>query len=397
MRWATVCSEAETVVEATEAIVSGVLSELGGDAGSVHLVLLFLAPEWHAALDSLISELRQRLPDVPIVGCTGGGLAADGREMEPATGLVALAAHLPDVGVVPFAVTPQQARERTPAEWREALELIPEQQPVFLVMPDPFSVDPQALNDVLDAAFSGCTKVGGLASGGRAPGSHRLLSGTSVQREGAVGVALFGDVRVVPVVAQAARPVGPVLEVTAANGQSVKALDGRPVLEVLEGVFAGLSQQDRRGFQSAAAIGIAPASDRGQTLRVGDFLVRDLLGFNRSEGSLVVNARVEVGDRIQLQIRDAAAADLELRELVDRVARSPATASPAGAVMFSCLGRGARFFGLPDHDVTVVRDKLGAPPLAGFFCNGELGPVRGRTWTHGYTCALALFYPRGWS
>ncbi len=397
MRWATVHTEEKTVMKAVEAVVTGVLGELGGDPDAVDLIVLFVAPEWHVALESLISVLQRRLPDVPIVGCTGAGLAADGQELEPATGLVALAAHLPDVGVVPFSVTPKQARERTPEAWREALDLIPEQQPVFLVMPDPFTVDPQALMDVLDTAFAGCTKVGGLASGGRTPGSHRLLSGFSVLREGAVGVALFGDVRVVPVVAQAARPVGPVLKVTAADGQAVKALDGQPVLEVLEGIFAGLSQQDRRNFQSAAAVGIAPVSDHGQTLRVGDFLVRDLIGFNRSEGSLVVSARVEVGDRIQLHIRDAEAADLELRELVDRVARSATTSSPAGAVMFSCLGRGARFFGLPHHDVTVVRDKLGAPPLAGFFCNGELGPVRGRTWTHAYTCALALFYPRGWS
>lgn len=395
MQWSTTHTDAESVVDAVAELVEGIEAGLGGKA--VHLVMLFVCPEWHDALNSLVAELRRRLGGAPVVGCSGAGLAADDRELEPASGVVAMVAHLPDVRVVPFAVSARQAQERTAAQWRAELDLIPEQQPVFVLLPDPFSVNPQGLVDVLDAAFPGCPKLGGLASGGRAPGSLRLICGDAVRKEGVVGVALYGDVRVVPVVAQAARPLGPVMEITAANGQAVLELDGRPVLKVLEELFATLSQEERRGFQSSAAVGIAPARDRGETLRVGDFLVRDLLGFNRTEGSLVVSARVEVGDRLQLQLRDAASADQELRELLDRVARHPSTAAPAAALMFSCLGRGARFFGLPHHDVTAVRSKLGTPPVAGFFCNGELGPVRGRTWTHGYTCALALFYPRGWS
>ena len=395
MQWSTTHTDAESVVEAVAELGSGIEAGLGGK--EVHLVMLFVAPEWHNALSSLVSELRRRLGGAPVVGCSGAGLAADERELEPASGVVAMGAHLPDVGVVPFAVSAREAEARTAEQWRAELDLIPEQQPVFLLLPDPFSVDPQGLVDVLDEAFPGCAKLGGLASGGRTPGSHRLIQGDAIQQEGMVGVALYGDVRLVPVVAQAARPVGPVLEVTAASGQAVLELDGRPVLKVLEELFASLSQEDRRSFQSGAAVGIAPARDRSGSLRVGDFLVRDLLGFNRTHGSLMVAARVEVGDRLQLQVRDAAAAGQELRELLDRVARHTATATPAAALMFSCLGRGARFFGLPHHDVTAVRARLGAPPIGGFFCNGELGPVRGRTWTHGYTCALALFYPRGWS
>jgi small ligand-binding sensory domain FIST len=122
-----------------------------------------------------------------------------------------------------------------------------------------------------------------------------------------------------------------------------------------------------------------------------------MLGFKRSENALMVGAHVSEGDRLQLRVRDAASANQELRELADRLARSPATASPAGVLMFACLGRGQRFFGLPDHDVSVVRRRLNAPPLGGFFCNGELGPVRGRTWLHGYTSSFGLFSPRGWS
>ncbi|HCH63610.1 MAG TPA: hypothetical protein DFR83_12460 [Deltaproteobacteria bacterium] len=395
MQWSTTHTDASSVTDAVADLASGIEADLEGSA--VHLVMLFVAPQWHNALPSLVAELRRRVGGAPVIGCSGAGLAANEHELEPATGVVAMAAHLPDVGVVPFSISGLEASERTAEQWRSELDLIPEQQPVFIVLPEPFSVDIQPLMDVLDAAFPGCPKLGGLASGGRTPGSHRLICGDDVFASGVVGVALFGDVRLVPVVAQAARPVGPVMEVTAATGQAIQELDGKPVVQVLETLFASLSQEDRRSFQSSAAVGLAPASDQGESLRVGDFLIRDLLGFNRTEGSLMVAARVGVGDRLQLQVRDAASADQELRELLDRVARHPGTAEPAAALMFSCLGRGARFFGLPHHDVSLVRSKLGSPSIGGFFCNGELGPVRGRTWTHGYTCALALMYPRGWS
>lgn len=380
---------AETIARACHAAFEG---------RSVDLLFVFASPATSATLPGLVSALRDRLgPRLPVIGCTAAGLAVDGREHETTDGLAFMAGHLPDVGVVPFYVDPATARARTPDEWRTHLDLLPEQQPVFVLLPDPFSVDGQALADGLDAAFPGCPKVGGLASGGRAPGGHRVICGDQVERAGAVGVALWGDVRMTTLVAQGARAVGPMLVVTAAEGNTIHGLDGRPVLEALESLFATLSQEDRLAFQHGPAVGIAPVGDTTTTLRSHDFLVRDMLGFKRSENALVIGARVQVGDRIQLRVRDASSADLELRELADRLARHPATATPAGALMFACLGRGERFFSVPDHDVSVVRARLGEPALAGFFCNGELGPVRGRTWQHGYTSSFAFFSPRGWS
>jgi small ligand-binding sensory domain FIST len=349
---------------------------------TIHLLLLFISPAAHPLVDDLVADLRAALPaSAGLIGCSAAGLTLDGREHEDTGGIAVLAAHLPDVGVVPFSVSPAETRTRTAAEWRAALDLIPEQQPVFLLLPDPFSVDGQGLLDGLDDAFPGCPKVGGLTSGGRTPGSHRLVCNDRVERAGAVGVALWGDIRMATIVAQGARPVGPVLEVTDARGPAI----------------LGLTQEERVQFQQGPAIGIAPVDDATGTLRAHDFLVRNMLGFKRSDNALMVGANVSVGDRIQLRIRDASSADQELRDLADRLARVPATAQPRGAVLFTCLGRGVRFFGLPDHDVTVLRGRLDAPPLAGFFCNGELGPVRGRSWMHSYTASVGLFYPRGWS
>jgi len=87
---------------------------------------------------------------------------------------------------------------------------------------------------------------------------------------------------------------------------------------------------------------------------------------------------------VQFHVRDAAAADEDLRELL-------AEQRADGALLFTCNGRGSRLFDRPDHDAGVVGDLLGEPPVAGFFAAGEIGPVGGRNFVHGFTASLALF------
>ncbi len=63
----------------------------------------------------------------------------------------------------------------------------------------------------------------------------------------------------------------------------------------------------------------------------------------------------------------------------------------SGALLFSCNGRGTRLFEEPDHDVGVLRDRFGPIPVAGFFAMGEIGPVGGQNFVHGYTASVVLF------
>jgi small ligand-binding sensory domain FIST len=118
--------------------------------------------------------------------------------------------------------------------------------------------------------------------------------------------------------------------------------------------------------------------------RRGDFLVRNLFGVDQARGALAVGDQLEVGQTVQFHVRDAQAADEDLRALL-----APETAD--AALVFTCNGRGLRFFGEPDHDASVVDDLLGTLPVAGAFCAGEIGPIGGRNFLHGYTASVALF------
>ncbi|MBO85599.1 MAG: hypothetical protein CL927_09585, partial [Deltaproteobacteria bacterium] len=183
--------------------------QTGLEQGPPQLVMVFASAAVRFMLADLVATVYQEFGEgVTVLGCTGAGLVANAREHEQTDGIVWMAGYLPDVGVVPFWISPAEARSRSPAEWQTALSLRPEQQPAFVLLSDLFSVDGQALANALDQAFPGCPKIGGVASSGQTPGSNRLICDRQIERTGAVGVALWGDLRMVPFIAQGARPVG---------------------------------------------------------------------------------------------------------------------------------------------------------------------------------------------
>jgi len=234
--------------------------------------------------------------------------------------------------------------------------------------------------------------VHGVASGGRQPGSHALYLGDAVHRAGLVGVALSGNLAVDTIVAQGCRPIGEPMFVTAADRNVIRGLDGRPPLAVLEALHERLDPRDRQLARHSLFLGIVMKEDRVE-YHQGDFLIRNLVGIDPTSGALAIGALVESGAVVQFHLRDATTSAEDLTALLRRH-RGAATTPVQGALLFSCLGRGQFLYGHPDHDSAAFRAELGAVPLGGFFCNGEIGPVHGTTFLHGYTSAFALFRGR---
>jgi small ligand-binding sensory domain FIST len=375
MRWSSAASTAPRLEAAVEEVAAIVRGELEGAAPD--LVVTFVSPHHESGYRQLPALLRGALGGGRLLGCSAGGVIGGGRELEGQPGLSVTAAALPDVTITPFhldepVVPPAPAAESA----------------TFLLLPDPFTFDVDEFLHTLDAARPGSTIVGGLASGGRAPGGNALYLEDAVHRRGLVGAVFTGNVTVDTIVAQGCRPIGEPMFVTRSERNVIYEMDGRRAGSVLQDLYSSASTEDKQLFRTSLFLGIVMREDR-QEYRHGDFLIRNVMGIDGKSGALVVGALVHDGMVVQLHLRDARTSAADLDELLGRY-----RGQPTGALLFSCLGRGKHLYGEADHDTNTFRRHAGDVPLGGFFCNGEIGPVRGTTFLHGYTSAFALFRPR---
>jgi small ligand-binding sensory domain FIST len=279
-----------------------------------------------------------------------------------------------------------------PDAWERRVGVRAADEPQFVILSDPFSGRPDALLAGLDYAFPGSPKIGGLASGATSPGLNALFLGEKTFTEGTVGLALSGNVAVDTVVAQGCRPVGELMRITGCGGNFLHELDGEPVLQVLQQLFSALDERDRHLASTALFIGVMMDEFREEPL-VGDFLIRNLIGVDPHRGAIAVGENLQEGMRVRFHLRDARTSAEDLHAMLKSYEKAlPGNVS--GALLFSCLGRGEGLYGRPNFDTGVFREHLGDVPVGGFFCNGEIGPVGGATFLHGYTSSFGLFRPR---
>lgn len=391
MRFASAVSDVGDARAATEAVLEAVHAEL--DSLAPDLAFLFCSDAHAASYERIASEIRNTLPSALLVGCSARSVIGAGREIEGRPGLSLMAARLPGVTLSPMRLAGDGFPRGTPS-WREHFEIDAESTPSFVVLADPFSCDAEALVRQLDADFEDSTLVGGLASGADRAGGNALFLADRVHDEGMVGIALQGDVCVDTIVAQGCRPIGDPLFVTRARENLLIEVDGRRPIEIVEALFEAATPRDRALMQSSLFLGVEMRAELARYGR-GDFLIRNLTGADERSGAFGVGAALHEGQVVQFHLRDAQTSAEDLDERLARYHTSHLGGSvPAGALLFSCLGRGVHLYGVPDHDCDAFRRRVGSVPLGGFFCNGEIGPVERRTFLHGYTSAFGLFRPR---
>jgi small ligand-binding sensory domain FIST len=385
MRWASALSQKARLEDALVESATSIREALGGV--SPDLVAVFVSAHHRPAYVRLGELVQRELPGSFVLGCTAFGVIGAGREIEGEPALSLTAASLPGVELQSFRIEELPDKGASPEELRQVFG-IRAARPHLLLLADPLTLDGADLVSLLDLAYPGMVKIGGLASGGSSPGENRLFLGEEALWGGAVGVALSGNLAVDTIVAQGCRPIGHPMLVTRCEGNVIHQLDGKPPLAVLRELFETLSERDRELFQHSLFAGVEMRQDQVE-YREGELLVRNLVGADSDTGSLAVGAELQPMQVLQFLLRDARTAEEDLARLLDRSKQRGA--SPRGALLFSCVGRGAHLFGRPDHDSALFQEKVGPVPLGGFFCNGEIGPVGGTTFLHGYTSAFALF------
>jgi small ligand-binding sensory domain FIST len=359
--------------------------------GPVTLAVVFASPALCAdpEAEAMLALIGERLAPDALVGGMGEAIVAESREVEDGPALAIWAARLPGARITPFRLSAQATDEGLGVVgWPAELERDPAPDAPVIMVADPFTFPADALLSQLNLDQRGVTVVGGLASGGASPGEHRLFHGSTVLSEGAVGVIVRG-IRMVTAVSQGCAPIGPDMVITAGEGQVVNELAGVPALSKLEEVIAALPPEQRALAGGGLLVGLVIDENQPEYER-GDFLIRGIHGGDPATGALYVGERVRVGQTLRFHVRDARSADEDLRLALREARRDLGAVTPAGALLFTCNGRGTHMFSGPDHDAGVIREELGVPAV-GFFCNGEIGPIGGRNFLHGFTAIMALF------
>jgi small ligand-binding sensory domain FIST len=373
---------------ALDEVCAGALEHL---QGTPDLALLFFSGHHCDAAARIASTAQQRLGARALLGCVGEAIIGNEREVEqrPALGLW-LGRWARPVELEPFVLSLEETGEGPSLlGWPDGLLGADPATAAVLLLGDPLTFPVEAFLKQMNEDHRGVRVLGGMASGFRGPGHCRLLCGERALDRGAVGVLLQGAVGLRSIVSQGCRPIGRHMVVTRGQQNLIQDLGGRPVLERLRELWNELSPEEQELFQQGLHVGIVINEYRGEFQR-GDFLVRNVMGLDRETGALAITDRVRVGQTVQFHVRDAATADEDLHALL-QIDLSAHERRPAGALVFSCNGRGSRLFAEPHHDARAVRAEAGEVPLAGFFAQGELGPVGGQNFLHGFTASVALF------
>ena len=384
LRFASALSRKTDTEAAVRDLADAVRMQLG--SSGIHLAFVFFSPH-HVGKANLIAKMiREELSIDVCLGCSGEGVIADGEELETAPALTLWVGCLPAVQLIPLRLAFSQIQDQIHMpEWPD-----PSAEPsTFILLADPFTTPLHDVLSVMADRYPNGQAVGGLAGGGRGPGDNRLISNGEVCEGGMVGVQLSGPLAIRTVISQGCCPIGERYVVTRAEQNMVFELGGKPALTRLQEVFESLEGSRRRNAHRALHIGIAIDEHRSRFER-GDFLVRNLVGADQQAGAIAIGDLVQEGQTVQFQLRDAKSASDDLHVLLaaDRAKhRNP----PLGALLFSCCGRGEGLFGHTHHDSTVVQERVGPIPVAGFFAQGEIGPVGGKNFLHGYTASVALF------
>lgn len=360
------------------------------DGKSCDLLVVFLSEPYEdfdpAAFAYAVSHL---IPAAAVIACNSSGVIEGKREIEMEPAISAMAMHLPGVTIYPFQLSEADlAGVRSGSDLIHVMDIYPTDKPRFLCLADPMTFDMVRLMQLFNDGYKGLPVVGGLASGGVMNKPNWICLNGKSYSEGLVGVALVGDVEFDMVVSQGCRPVGKPYVITKAEQNVLYELAGKPALEVVRELIAGLSVKDKKLAEFSLSVGLV-INEQQTNFKRGDFLIRNLVGFDPDANSLMIGSLLKVGQTLQFQVRDAEASAEDFDHMLEKITADRRT-GPRGGLLVSCCGRGKSFYGKPDHDAKSVQAVHGPIPLAGFFANGEIGPVGTKNFVHGYTSSLAI-------
>jgi small ligand-binding sensory domain FIST len=357
----------------------------------VSLGLVFMSPRFFPQARQVL-EILQVHGRIPLLaGCSSQGLIVGEQELEDNAGLSLALYSLPGADLRAVHFTQEQVEEANgPGYWRLETSVEPNQTNGWLVFIDPFHLDSETWLRTWNEAYAPLSVLGGLASGEFSEQTTQVYLNGEVFETGGVAISVGGEVKLSGVTSQGCTPIGETWTLTRVEQNIIHQIGNRPAYEVLAETFNALTPEEQKAARGNLFIGLV-VNEYLDEFHRGDFLIRNVLGADPRSGCIAVGALPRQGQTIQFQRRSAAAATEDMNELLTRARKQLGESAIYGGCLCCCNGRGRGLFGLPNHDAQMVQQRLGPFGLAGFFCNGEIGPVGEKNFLHGYTASLALF------
>jgi small ligand-binding sensory domain FIST len=383
-------SDEEDAHDAIHEVLAAATETMGPEP--VDLAIAFISYHHRAAAASIAADIASALEPRVSLGVTAGGVLGSGFELENRPGIALLTARLGGAWFQPFTYQQLQWSSQTDAQQLRAALLGPHADAqdiaAVILLADPFSTPAMHLIPAINEALPRVPVIGGMASGASDAGENRLFLGEQILSDGAVGVVIGGQVRVDCIVSQGCRPIGDRWVITKARQNIIQDLGQRPAMTAIQSTAQQVSHEDRNLLEEHGILLGRVINEYKERFGRGDFLIRNIIGADPDAGYIAVSDFVRVGQTVQFHVRDARTAEEDLKLLLES---EKLDAQAAGALLFTCNGRGSRLFEEPNFESTIIRQALGDVPLAGFFAAGEIGPIAGENFIHGFTASLVLF------
>jgi small ligand-binding sensory domain FIST len=350
------------------------------------LGVLFLTQEWKPHLEDTLELIRLHGHVSQLVGCSGWGVIGNRREIEHEPGFSLILFSLPAESFSVLQISESEIEESSGADyWHATTGLRPKEVTAWIVLANPHFGGAESWLEEWNDAYPGIPVLGGLASS--TSSEMFLLKDGEATSAPVLAIAMKRGLLVRSLVSQGCRPIGDPSPITKAEQNLIMEIGNLPAYQALEAAFLSIPAEQRVSVRNNLFLGFA-VSEYIDDFKQGDFLIRNILGADPQIGALAVGAHPRVGQTVQFQLRDSKSAREDLVLAAENA--KAGLSGPIGILLFSCAGRGKGLFGTPDHDAETLANILGNIPLAGFFCNGEIGPVGGKAFLHGYTASAAV-------
>lgn len=160
------------------------------------------------------------------------------------------------------------------------------------------------------------------------------------------------------------------------RGYEILQLGGRPALSNLTDALPENFRRDpsRHLHQIVALVAESAATGNETAYRPAAIISAN------ADGTLTLAERIEPGHRLAWAIRLPETAEADMRRTVDALAERQRACGqpPAGALMFSCIGRSPFFYGGEDRDLKAFTERFPDLPLIGVYGTGQIAPLGDR-------------------